>query len=376
MPIYGLPEWYIREKLVFALHYPHDVVDNAGRPLMEWASLLGIETKRVKCPFSDSRKDIDHLINISTMQLMNNQKEDINFLLEKFIYEASDVILHLPTHLKIWYISMCFMSNLNKDMLRSFVRQENYLANAVEASLYKLSRGFIATIEIWMERYRDEEPDAFLNGENLYKFCDSHGLLIGRKEACAASPQVIIKFLSFFIDKLSVTESVESDVRSNLFDRDFLFAWAFGKFAFTLYDVIRISSNIENLKKERKNILNEQNHYVTFRRNYTPILGLDQINQENVYSKVKVIKELLLSVSSYDAGHEKLSLKFLSEFLEIYTSEENYNTGVKKFNAVAVNVFNEVNSIIYQSLEFDCPNKLYIDEKDMNIFFGKSLVTC
>ena len=91
MPIYGLPEWYIREKLVFALHYPHDVVDNAGRPLMEWASLLGIETKRVKCPFSDSRKDIDHLINISTMQLMNNQKEDINFLLEKFIYEASDV---------------------------------------------------------------------------------------------------------------------------------------------------------------------------------------------------------------------------------------------------------------------------------------------
>ena len=178
MPIYGLPEWYIREKLVFALHYPHDVVDNAGRPLMEWASLLGIETKRVKCPFSDSRKDIDHLINISTMQLMNKQKEDINFLLEKFIYEASDVILHLPTHLKIWYISMCFISKLNKDILRSFVRQENYLAHAAEASLYKLSRGFIATIEIWMERYRDEEPDVFLNGENLYKFCDSHGLLI------------------------------------------------------------------------------------------------------------------------------------------------------------------------------------------------------
>lgn len=205
---YPVPHWYARERPVFGIHLPVDPIDDAGRPLMEWASRLPQrEGSRVSCPYADSRSSSRLPMNVDALKEFRNQEQRAYEWLGAFVQQVRSHYPSASTPERVWLVCTAITTYTLSFGVEANLRQSNAAPplDASLCSLQKIARGLATLVETWCD---SQGPDSdFASADAIYALANKEHALTGRVEVCAAPPAYIQRFLSRLLTELSNTGS-------------------------------------------------------------------------------------------------------------------------------------------------------------------------
>ncbi|WP_419689579.1 hypothetical protein ACN22W_23405 [Burkholderia theae] len=191
---------FMRQNKVFMFFCPPDCLDEDGRPVLEGRSVLHKPNSAAyqACAYQDSRADTRKPINVESLQaLMRHQNEVVAFIREiarhlrsrRIIGEGGNSIGDMYTLAYVCYKSPAIY----------FVSQVFGGQAGVPVVCSIVSRFFHGLVNLFAIMALEHEGDLAridLTPEEIYRYADDGGYLIGMNEACAASKATIVKYIS------------------------------------------------------------------------------------------------------------------------------------------------------------------------------------
>ncbi|WP_419735679.1 hypothetical protein [Pseudomonas sp. COR18] len=196
----------MKQNKIFLLFCPPDCLDEEQRPVLEGRSMRHPLPQGAfeACPYADSRSMSQKRMNTESLKSLSRHKEEVS----SFIYNIGSTLkketfqgstqYDLAQLYALSYIGYKSPSlHFCNELLGS-----GYQVPTVHAIASRFFHGLVNMLDLLMLESGGSLAGVYMTPQELYEYADSHGHLLGLKEACAASPATIIKFLELCQDAL------------------------------------------------------------------------------------------------------------------------------------------------------------------------------
>ncbi|WP_339413623.1 hypothetical protein [Pseudomonas sp. EA_35y_Pfl2_R5] len=191
---------YMRRNKAFLLFCPPDRLDEEQRPVLEGRSVLYKldESSYQSCPYSDSRGISGKPINVESLKALSRHQDAVAKLMEgvgRYVARQRSVDGAAPDLSHMYALAYIGYRSPSLYFCRKLFDEEVEIPSvcSVASRFFHGLMNMLALIAL--------EHDGVLDGvtmtpEQLYRYADDRGHLIGIKESCAASKAAIVKYLS------------------------------------------------------------------------------------------------------------------------------------------------------------------------------------
>jgi len=183
----------------FLLFCPPDGLDWEGRPVLEGRSIRFSvpSTDYRQCPYPDSRGKSKRAMNVASLQsLMKNQAGIRSLITGIATYLHDEKIIHPQTSAAEKIYAIAYIGYKAPQIF--FMRQVLGSCQDIPvicSIMSRFSHGIVNVLSLMILDNDSEFPADFEISERIYRYADSKGHLIGRRESCAASKSTIIKYI-------------------------------------------------------------------------------------------------------------------------------------------------------------------------------------
>ena len=214
---YPLPLGYVSRRPVFTLFLPFDVLDAAGRPVMENRTIAHKDATDsvVDCPYSDYRAGIGKPMNAGALAAFNRLGPRALDLISHYADRVS-TMRHIarPDVLQLWRISKLAVSAVARLGVREVVSEkDSQTVDSAAAAVYKVARGLVSLFE---ELASTQGPFAECTVDSVLTFVEQKQLLEGHREVCAAPIPLIRRVVTHLLRASTEAPTVPDFARDDV----------------------------------------------------------------------------------------------------------------------------------------------------------------
>lgn len=189
---YPFPLSFMKMNTYFLMFCPPDVLDNSGRPVVEGRSInyqLDASSYRT-CHYPDSRLFVDGKMNVASLAAYLDNKAAVLQLANGIAHRTSKT--RSSQEAAIFWSAYC----LHKAPIIYHIEGQLNEINSIAEEIAIASRICEGIISALMKIAGDKEfPNGICNSKNLFDYANNKGMLIGRREVCAAPEKIAVEFL-------------------------------------------------------------------------------------------------------------------------------------------------------------------------------------
>lgn len=198
---------FLRQNAAFLLFCPPDRLDAEGRPVLEGRSMCYSLDKSAfaTCTYGDSRRSAGKLMNVEALRALSRHQEDTLELIRaighvlKHSGERNDRAPDLNSLYALAYVGYRAPSLY-------FCQQVLDTSVAIPtacAVFARFAHGLVNVLALIALEQGGKLSGSYMTAEQLYRYADERGHLIGVHEACAASHSSIVRFLEHCLEAVS-----------------------------------------------------------------------------------------------------------------------------------------------------------------------------
>jgi hypothetical protein len=204
---FPLPLSYLQPRPAFALFLPLDVLDAAGRPLMEGRTVLhtALKAQLVRCPYADHRADSGKPMNATALHDFSQRGIESLHLFSRYCSMVAATHSSAESSvLGLWQVAKVGTTIATFELVPSMLGyHEGRQLGVVTSGVYKVCRGLADLAELLLADIKDPHMRCDVN--DVMTFVHRHKLLVGRNETCAAPEGLIRRVLQLITDALTGT---------------------------------------------------------------------------------------------------------------------------------------------------------------------------
>ncbi len=190
---------FMKQNTAFMLFCPPDRLDAEDRPVLEGRSVVHRLTADAfqACPYRDSRARAGKPMNVDSLKALSRHQEATANLIQGIgeyltTYEGTDCS---PSDLGRLY-ALAYVGYRAPSLY--FCRQlldGSETIPAVCAVASRFFHGLVNVLALIALEHGGRLEGVYMTAEQLYRYADDHGHLVGAREVCAASVASIVKYL-------------------------------------------------------------------------------------------------------------------------------------------------------------------------------------
>lgn len=366
---YPLPLAYLSERPAFAIFYPIDFLANDDRPLLEGRSYRfkpSIENYKV-CPFQDSRHHHEKPMNAAALRSAVSNLDAIKASLFEHISS-----LHRAGRLEtdrlsaLWRVTYTAWS-----MPLQLIMQHRHSAaaqapiDAATADLSKFCHGILTVVQ--HVAAQEPHPDIEWSGTSFYRYANEHGLLLGIREVCAASPTMIASIIDFIfhsIEQLQISQLQDAtrlnEVKWNNALRFAQARWII-ECACIIYEATRVDAALRL----------ENDAQIRQRHSFPYCLSIvNHLRNGNSLAQLfNPLQRINFGSINPEALHIGSMIKHAQVISRSLASSWSYANATKEINEHMLYILRVTNAEIIAACQLDDPPKNF-SERDLSLFFG------
>ena len=356
---YPLPHKYLVNRPALSLFLPMDFQDSTGRALMENRSLVHdmAEGNMRSCPYEDHRKNSSKPINAGALMELNRHSVRI---FQHFAAYASLVssyaIPRKMTLLEIWRAISIARLVIVEQAIPHLLWEKPLRIDSDVASIFKVSRGLN---DLFLDLSESlPSLDIYWSTDQLVSHIEERKMLIGRREVCAAPPELIRRTLDFLVNPKVVPSKLV--INSAERHQEFASLYSLLERACFAFELARCTLLRKNLK-----VPQTRNTFAS------SVLALKVSQLSHVEKKMRLRNQALLHWHPLHPNLNETLENIVSLALAIDDSENDQAT----WNLLQKNMLNfiqGVNSLLCPLLEWQPISPYLFVERDLDIFFGES----
>ncbi|MFJ2466765.1 hypothetical protein [Pseudomonas sp. NPDC087615] len=195
---------YMRQNKIFMLFCPPDRLDAEQRPVLEGRSILYTldECALQPCPYTDSRGDSGKPINVESLKALSRHQEATAQFIQhigSYLAEGQGGIAGAPDLGRLYALSYIGYRAPSLYFCKKFL-DDSVAIPVVCAVASRFFHGLVNMLALIALEHEGRLVGVSMTAEQLYRYADDRGHLIGLKEACAASKATIVKYLALCLE--------------------------------------------------------------------------------------------------------------------------------------------------------------------------------